>query len=76
MDGNLLPSGPTAQGSLVLFPWKENILGFLGFFFVCVLFFFLLLAFRLEEELRDVLMGTSIYVFGSFGEFSLVQIGS
>ena len=74
MDGNLLPSGPTAQGSLVLFPWKENILGcFLGVFFV---FFFLLLAFRLEEELRDLLMGTSIYVFGSFGEFSLVQIGS
>ena len=42
---------------------------------MCV-FFFLLLAFRLEEELRDLLMGTSIYVFGSFGEFSLVQIGS
>ena len=38
MDGNLLPSGPTAQGSLVLFPWKENILGcFFGGFFV---FFF------------------------------------
>ena len=38
VDGNLLPSGPTAQGSLVLFPWKENILGcFFGGFFV---FFF------------------------------------
>ena len=56
---------PTAQGSLVLFPWKENIL---GLFF----FFFLLLAFRLEEELRDLLLGTSIYVLGSFSEFSLV----
>ena len=35
-------------------------------------FFFLLLAFRLEEELRDLLLGTSIYVLGSFSEFSLV----
>ena len=43
---------------------------------MCVCVCFLLLAFRLEEELRDLLMGTSIYVFGSFGEFSLVQIGS